>query len=87
MDNLSPTSTLMDLMEAGNGPKLGHLGHPLGLRLILGQKVLNKSRFPMINGLLGQSHDPLGPQGGRKWPKVGHLGHPLALGIILGPNV
>ena len=68
-------------------PNLGHLGHPLGLRLILGQKVLNKSRFPMINGLLGQSHDPLGPQGGRKWPKVGHLGHPLALGIILGPKV
>ena len=87
MDNLSPTSTLMDLMEAGNGPKLGQQGHPLGLRLILGQKVLNKSRFPMINGLLGQGHDPLGPQGGRKWPKVGHLGHPLALGIILGPKV
>ena len=87
MDNFSPTSTLMDLQEAGNCPKLGHLGHPLGLRLILGQKVLNKSRFPVINGLLRQGHDPLVPQGGRKWPKVGYLGHPLALGIILGPKV
>ena len=77
MDNLSSTLTHMDLMEAGNSPKLGHLGHPLGLRLILGQKVLNKSRFPMINGLLGQSHDPLGPQGGpemaKSWPSWAHF--------------
>ena len=70
----------MDLMEAGNGPKLGHLGHPLGLRLILGQKVLNKSRFPMINGLLGQNHDPLGPQGAGNGQKLAILGTLWPLG-------
>ena len=43
MDNLSPTSTLTDLVEAGNSPKPGHLGHLLRLGSILEQKVKNMS--------------------------------------------
>ena len=46
MDNFSPTSTLMDLMEAGNGPKLGQGGQPLSLGLILEPKVLKYELIP-----------------------------------------
>ena len=35
----------MDLMEAGNGPKPGHLGHPLALGLHVEQKGLNYPYF------------------------------------------